>query len=127
MKKFLKSVLLSNLHIKLFSLFLAYAGWAILNQSHTDDRWIDVPVYFYETGKDIHVSAPQSVKLNVSGKRSDLRALDTASTAVHIDTRTLKEGKNTVALSERHVMIPETIKVTGWAPSHMEIETKTKS
>ena len=126
MKLFLKKIFLSNVQIKLFSLILAYAGWSLINKSHTDDIWTDVPVCFYETEKGMKIACADTVKMNLSGKRSDLRSLNIEDIAIHIDSRTLAQGENTITLSERQVMLPETIKVTGWAPSHLEVETKTE-
>ena len=126
MKLFLKKIFLNNIQIKLFSLILAYAGWSLINQSHTDDIWTDIPVCFYETEKGMKIACADSVKLNLSGKRSSLRSLNMEDIALHIDSRTLAPGKNMITLSDRYVMLPETIKVTGWAPSHLEVETRTE-
>jgi len=124
MKTLLKRALLNNVPIKLFSLILGYGLWSIISQSHVDDRWVDIPVYFCQTAENLHVKAPETVKINISGKRSDLRNLDRNDVAVHIDTRTLAAGKNTVALSDRHLIIPENVQVTGVAPTHVDVNVK---
>jgi len=124
MKRFLKNIFLNNVQIKLFSIILAYGVWSLVNQSHTDDIWTDVPVCFYETEKGMKIACADTVKMNLAGRRSDLRSLNIEDVAIHIDSRTLAEGKNTITLSERQVMLPETIKVAGWTPPHLEVQTK---
>lgn len=126
MKNLLKRALLNNVQIKLFSIFFGYVCWSIVNQSHTDDMWIDVPVCFDQAIENLHIQSPETVKINLSGRRSDLRAIDINSSAVHIDTRDLKDGKNIIALSERKVLLPETIQVIGWIPTHLKIEMTKK-
>ena len=127
MKAFIKRILLNNVQLKIFSFILAYGSWSMINQSHADDVWIDAPVCFYETKQGLKIAAPDFVKINLSGKREDLRSLDIQSTAIHIDTRTLQKGENKVALSEKQIMLPETIKVTGWVPSHLDVQVKQES
>jgi len=127
MKAFIKRVLLNNVQLKILSFILAYGSWSMINQSHADDVWIDAPICFYETAQGLKIAAPDHVKVNLSGKRVDLRSLDTQCTAIHIDSRTLKEGDNKIALSEKQVMLPETIKVTGWTPSHLDVKVEQTS
>jgi len=127
MKAFLKSVLLNNVQLKLFSLVLGYIGWSIISQSHTDDVWIEVPICFSQTQQVARIKSPETVKVNLSGKRSDLRSLDTKTTAVHIDTRDLKNGEQNVALSEHQLLLPETVRVTGWAPTHVRVNVEKNS
>ena len=124
MKNLLKKALLNNVQIKLFSLVLGYGLWSIVNQSHADDMWMDIPLCFCETAKTMNVDAPETVKINLTGKRADLRVLDRNGVAVHIDTRRLSAGKNIIALSDRQVLLPETIQITGWAPTHVNINVK---
>jgi len=127
MKAFIKRVLLNNVQLKIFSLILAYGSWSMINKSHADDVWIEAPVCFYETAQGLKIAAPDSIKINLTGKRADLRLLDTQSTAIHIDSRTLKKGENKIALSDKQMMLPGTIKVTGWAPSHLDVKVEQTS
>jgi len=127
MKAFLKRVLLNNVQLKILSFILAYGSWSMINQSHADDVWIDAPVCFYETDKGLKIACPDQIKINISGTRADLRSIDTQRTAIHIDSRTLKEGDNKIALSEKQVMLPETVKVTGWSPNQLDVKVEQAS
>ena len=127
MKNLLKKTLSNNVQLKLFSLILCYICWSIVSQSHTDDMWIDAPVCFYETADNQQIHALETVKVNLSGKRCALRAIDRKNTAVHIDTRNLKQGNHIIALSERHVLLPETVQVIGWTPTHLNIKVEKKT
>ena len=126
MQSILKKTLTNNVQLKLFSLILGYLCWSIVSQSHIDDVWIDAPVCFYETADNQHIDAPETIKINLTGKRSALRAIDRKSTAVHIDTHNLTLGKHVIALSERNLLLPETVQVAGWAPTHLPIKIEKK-
>ena len=127
MKTFLKNVHLNNVQRKLFSLVLGYIGWSIISQSHTDTVWVDVCICFSQTQQVARIKSPETVKVNLSGKRSDLRSLDTKATAVHIDTRDLQEGEQNIALSQHHLLLPETVRVAGWAPTHVRVNVEKNS
>ncbi|MCK5633244.1 hypothetical protein KAH94_05810 [bacterium] len=122
MKNFLKRVFFSNIQIKLFSFALGYICWSIINQSHSDTTWIDIPVYFYQAEKNAMIEAPEMVKVSLLGKRSDLRSLDTSKTAVHIDTRNLKQGEQIITLSEQQTILPEKVKIDRWAPEKISVK-----
>lgn len=122
MKRFFKKVFLNNVQLKIFSFILAYACWSLISQSHTDDVWVDASVCFYESEKIAMINAPEKVKINLSGKRAILQSIDTKEAAVHIDPSKLKQGKNMITLSEHQVTLPEEVKITGWSPTHLEIE-----
>lgn len=126
MQNLLKKILTNNVQLKLFSLILGYLCWSIVSQSHTDNIWIDAPVCFYETADNQQIHAPETIKINLTGKRCALRAIDRKSTAVHIDTHDLKLGKHVIALSERNMLLPETVQVIGWAPTHVPIKIEKK-
>jgi hypothetical protein len=127
MKTFLKSVLFNNVQLKLFSLILGYVCWSIISETRTDDVWMDIPVCFYQAENNTQIEAPEMVKVRLTGKRPQLRTLDTNKTAVHIDTRNLSDGEQIIALSEHHIMVPDNVQVTGWAPTHMNIKVKKNS
>ncbi len=122
MKTFLKSVLFNNVQLKLFSLICGYVCWSIISETRTNDVWIDVPVCFYQAKNNCTIKAPETVKVRLTGKRPDLRKLDTKKTAVHIDTRALSEGEQTIPLSDKQIMLPDNVQVTGWAPTHVNVK-----
>ena len=126
MESFLKRIILNNVQLKLFSLFFGYIFWSIISQNHTDDVWMEVPVSFYKTEQISNIEAPETTKVRLSGKRSYLSSLKMDKTAIHIDGRKLKEGDNKVVFKDNNIIIPEQIKVTGWAPRNIQIKVTKK-
>jgi len=121
MVNFLKKILLNNVQLKIFSLIFGYLLWSVIGQSHTDDVWMDVPVCFYQTEKNIQIEAPETTKVHLSGKRSDLKNIHTDKTAVHINSCRLKEGDNKVIFNDNDIMVPENVQITGWAPKDIKV------
>ncbi len=124
MKLSLKNVVLNNVPIKVFSLIFGYLAWSVISYSHADSTWVNVPVCFSSSETAMQVMAPETIKINLAGKRCDLRLLDTNATAVHIDTRDLRNGEQSIELSETHVLIPDSIQVVGFAPTHINVTVK---
>jgi hypothetical protein len=120
----LKNLFLNNVQIKVFSLVFGYLAWSIISHSHADDAWVQIPVCFSNSETAMKITAPEMVRVNLAGKRSDLRSLDTNATAVHIDTRDLRDGEQSIELSEQHVLTPDSIQVVGWAPTHINVIVK---
>lgn len=121
MKNLLKNVFLNNVQIKVFSVIFGYLTWSMLGLSHADTAWINIPVCFTSSETALNITAPETVRVRLAGKRSELRLLDTKATAVHIDTRDLREGEQSIELSDRYVFIPDSLHVVGWAPTHINI------
>lgn len=124
MKTMLKNVFLNNINLKVFSLIFGYLTWSFIGHSHSDSAWITVPVCFASCQTNLQVTAPENVRVHLAGKRCDLQKLDTNTTAVHIDTRDLKEGEQRIELSDHHVLIPDSLHVIGWAPTHIHVLVK---
>ena len=124
MKISIKNALLNNVQIKTFSLIFGYITWSIISHSHADNAWVTAPVYFSHNETSLLITAPETVKIKLAGKRCDLRLLDTNTTAVHIDTRDLREGEQNIELSDRNLLLPDSIHVAGWAPTHIHVIVK---
>lgn len=96
----------------------------MIGHSHADDTWLTVPVCFDKEESGVSIAAPETVKIHLSGKRHDLKQLDTNTIALHIDTRDLHEGKQRLELTEQRILVPESVQVIGWAPTHVSVIVK---
>lgn len=124
MKTFLKNVFLTNINLKILSLIFGYLTWSVIGHSHADNAWITVPVCFSGCETPLLVTAPETVRIHLAGKRCTLQDLDTNTAAVHIDTRDLREGEQNIELSDNFVLLPDSVHVIGWAPTHIQIVVK---
>jgi hypothetical protein len=83
------------------------------------DLWLTVPLCFY--GAEKQIKAPDSVAVQIAGKRNHLSLIDLESLAIHIDTNSLHIGPNPINLKQSDLFLPPTINVLNWYPSNVTI------
>lgn len=108
--------------IKIIALIVGYSLWHVLGNSHTTTIQCSVPLCFYNipTGKTIN--APEQISIQIIGKRSDIRSLDTEQLALHIDAELLHDGKNLLAITQNALFLPESMKLIHYSPSNPIVE-----
>ena len=112
----------ANAPLKIISFMLAYSFWALLNQMHPTLLSVTVPLCFYGTQKTHStITAPETLNVTLSGKRSDLANLDLATLAAHVDAATLVPGPNTLNLTREHLFVPPTCNLVHYKPSNIVI------
>lgn len=103
------------------ALVIGYHIWLIISSWVPAYRWVDVPLCFYNTSEHINIDAPESVRIMLAGSRLALANLDIPKLAVHIDTHTLINGKNSLILSDHQLLLPSQLHVVDWSPSNVII------
>ncbi len=118
----IKTVLLGNAPLKVFSLILGYALWYIIGNAMSTTASLNVPLSFYNVPENTKVNAPESITIQIRGKRSLLRALDTDRLAIHINAQELNEETNSITLTNNMLLLPETINLVHYSPSNIVVE-----
>jgi len=126
-KVLLKKILCSNVPLKAIALILGYSFWHILGHGHTINIWLEMPLSFYEIPKNLTLHAPNTVAINLAGKRSDLYNLDKNKLAVHINAHKLFPGYNNLSITAETLFLPDTIKLIDYKPSNVLVEVKEKT
>ena len=121
----IKNALLSNKTLKVVSLIIGTSLWLVFSQSHTTTITLDVPISFYAPPNDHKIDSPEQVKVTLSGRRSDLYALDLRNLALHIDGQSLQQGPNNLEVSPTTLFLPEQIKLVHWFPSNVVVTVHT--
>ena len=128
MKKILlKKILYSNAPLKAVALILGYSFWHILGHGHTINIWLEMPLSFYEIPQHLTFHAPDTVTINLSGKRSDLYNLDKNKLAVHINAHKLLPGYNNLSITTETLFLPDTIKLIDYKLTNILIEVQEKT
>ncbi|HEB41563.1 MAG TPA: hypothetical protein ENI08_00915 [Candidatus Dependentiae bacterium] len=126
-KEMLKKTLYSNAPLKAIALILGYSFWYILSHGHTTAIWLDVPLSFYAIPPHLILHAPDTVAINLAGKRTDLYNLDKNQLAVHVDAHELFPGYNNLSITAETLFLPDTIKLVHYKPSNILIEVQEKT
>lgn len=116
-----KDALRSTMFLKAMALIIGFLFWNIMSESFTASRWFTVPVCFYNK-TDALIQAPETVMVEIHGKRSHIRALDPATIAVHIDAQTLAEGPQHLFITRDLLLLPPTIAVQETIPHTLFIQ-----
>ena len=119
----LYSKVLKNNHVlKCLALVFGYYLWLLLAQNQHVTRTFTVPLCFYNTRDTLIKKAPETIIVELVGKRSVLHALDTAALAAHINTQELVPGKQALSLTQEHLLLPVTVSVKSTQPANIVIE-----
>jgi len=116
------SALRSNLVLKVFALVLGFGLWLIVSSMHSTTIWVEVPLSFYNQYDTICVHAPETMHVQLAGKRALLRSLDLKNLAIHIDAQELNEGKQPITIQAHNLFLPDTISVVNYSPLNNYIE-----
>lgn len=115
------NIITSNLTLKVLSLIMGYTFWFTWSQTQTTSYKLNVPLCVYNVPDTAQFTAPETVKVQISGKLQDLYDLDLDNLAVHIDGATLHEGNNQCVVQNEQLFVPDAIKMTHCAPSNILI------
>ncbi len=116
----LRTTFSSTLFLKATSLVIGFLLWSTINHLFTYSTWVTVPVCFYNS-TDKLIQAPESVAVELTGKRAHLRHIDKEALAVHLDASLLSPGTHKLSLSSEQLLLPSTISITTVIPHHLII------
>lgn len=109
--------------LKLMSLVIATNLWFIFSQMHYDTITLNVPLCFYEVDQNISIEAPETVRVTLSGKRSDLANLDFNHLAIHKRINFAPHA-SPVIIQSNDLFLPESIKLVQYMPSPLCVRVK---
>ena len=121
MKPLYKAFITNNLTLKVISLIMGFTFWFIWSDKQATTCRVDVPLCVYNVPEHAHFDAPESVKVELSGKLKDLYDLDLDNLAIHIDGATLHAGNNQCIVKNEQLFMPDDVKMTHCAPSNIVI------
>lgn len=102
---------------------MGYCLWSFLSNSYTIQKYIQVPVCFYNVPETSVVESSQEyIKVKLSGKGSDLALCNNL--AFHIDAHSLLEGKQIIVPNETNLFLPSTVKLVYSNPLHVSFKNK---
>jgi len=117
----LKILITNNLTLKVISLIMGFTFWFTWSDKQATSCRVDVPLCVYNVPETAHFDAPETVKVELSGKLEDFYNLDLNNLAVHIDASTLHEGSNQCIVNNEQLLVPGDIKMTHCVPSNILI------
>lgn len=119
----LKRLLLHNWWLKLLSLALAYALWAIVTQAPPVEMRVSVPVEVAHVpaGLTVAEQTPARVELQLRGSESLLRRLDPEEVGVVLDLSQATAGNQEFRLAAGNVDVPPGIEVLRIVPAEVRL------
>jgi len=118
--------LANNIALKIASTILGYALWVIVSQQQTVTVTHPATLCFYNIPQAYHINAPETVAIELQGKRKYLDRLDAKLLVIHIDCQELYPGEQPLIMSEKKMFLPEIIKLVHYSPTLITIVTHTR-
>jgi len=115
---------LSNLPLKLLSLFLAFTVWFVVSAPRREslsERAFAVPLSLVGMPRDLVIttSVPDTVSVRLRGRASDLRSLSSSNLEVTIDQRLAQPGDATITLRPQLINVTPQVEVVSIAPNKL--------
>jgi len=120
----LKRIFVHDWWLKLLSLALAYALWAIVTQAPPVEIGMSVPLEFRNLPDSLVVAGeiPTRVHLRLRGSDSRLRTLLPEEVVVAVDMSWATPGNHTLRLEASQVELPPGIEVVRIIPEEVRME-----
>lgn len=115
----LQNLLRYNASLKVSSVIIGIALWALLSESHQAYIQVRIPVCFYNVPEQYGIKGPEMVTVTLKGRISDLRHLNTEELAAHINAEHLAQGLNSIDMTSQHLLLPPTINLVKYKPIHI--------
>ncbi len=125
--KFLKSIIFSNFHLKLLSLFVAFLMW--LNVTSQKKTHLEVFSYIdiINLRKELEIEAiePERVKVILEGTSRNIEKFDISKIHVFVDGSQIKEGENVLPVKVAIEGV-QNIKIVSIVPDKVTVYTRKK-
>jgi len=120
----LKRIFVDDWWLKLLSLALAYALWAIVTQAPPVEIGMSVPLEFRNLPDDLVVAGeiPTHVHLRLRGPESRLRTLLPEEVGVAVDMSWATPGNHPLRLDVSQVELPPGVEVVRIVPEEVRLE-----
>lgn len=120
---------ISNLGLKLLSVFLAFAVWLVVSaprRESVSERAFAAPLSLVGMPRELVITTqvPETVNVRLRGRSSDLRALSSQNLEVTLDLRWVQAGEAQVTLRPQAINVPPNVEVVSVDPNrvHFRVE-----
>ncbi len=123
MKEFLSRHVLPNFGLKLFSLFLAIALWAVVGRESTEEVALNVPIEFRNMPEHLEINSENipMAQVRVRGPQRLVGQLRPNEVHVQVDLSDVKPGERTFDLTAHHISQPRNLEVVQVVPSQLHL------
>lgn len=123
----LKHFLTSNAFFKCTSLYFGYMLWSAISSFSGTTMSIDIPLCFYNVPQNIMLSAPESINVEIQGKKNKLVYIHKKTIAAHIDAQSFQSGPYAIKIENDNLHLPADIKVSRCSPHNIVVYAQKKS
>lgn len=119
-----KKIVSNNLLVKIVSFVFGYCLWTLISNAHLHTLDVEVPLCFFNQPAILVLQAPETVQLQLCGKRNSLRSINTKTLALHVDASQLHVGENPIVLESESLFLPKTIKLVHYTPANLVVQAQ---
>ena len=120
---FLRRYILSNWHLKLLSLLLAFVLWSGITGEPPAEVGFTVPLELQNIPEGLIVvgDVPSTVHVRLHGPGPLVRRLGASDVSVALNLAGLARGEHSFQLEPRQVLLPYGVRVTRLSPSQVRL------
>jgi YbbR domain-containing protein len=120
---------LSNLPLKVLSVFLAFTVWFVVSaprRESVSERAFAVPLSLVGMPRDLVITTPvpDTVSVRLRGRISDLRSLSSQNLEVPLDLRTVPPGDITITIRPQIINVPPGVEVASIDPNKVRFRVE---
>lgn len=110
--------------IKFLSILVGSLFWFIFSYDKLTTSWYSIPVVIYNDA-DYSFDGPETISVQLSGKRADFIHCQQKNLALYIDALTLVPGNNKIEVTNQGLFLPSCLSVIDSSPNNINIMCKT--
>jgi YbbR domain-containing protein len=120
---------LSNLPLKVLSLFLAFTVWFVVSAPRREvvsERAYAVPLSLVGMPRDLAIttSVPDTVSVRLRGRATDLRSLSSQNLEVPVDLHSAPPGDITITIRPQSINVPPQVEVVSIDPNKIRFRVE---
>lgn len=103
------------------SLILGFTVWSILNSYQIATIQLDAPICFYNTHENINITAPESIKVLLNGKRSYFFNDGIRDIGIFLNAQNLSRGTHMIRVESEMLNVGPGITIVDYHPHTLKI------
>ncbi len=120
---------LSNLPLKVLSLFLAFTVWFVVSaprRESVSERAFAVPLSLVGMPRNLAITTPvpDTVSVRLRGRTSDFRSVSSQNLEVPLDLRTVVPGDITITIRPESINVPPQVEVASIDPNKVRFRVE---
>ncbi|HAU30315.1 MAG: hypothetical protein UV79_C0001G0049 [candidate division TM6 bacterium GW2011_GWF2_43_17] len=106
---------------KCIALVIGILIWQMVSAFHYTSITLSIPLCLFNTQTQTTYCIPKQVKVTLYGAKAELRTIDFANLAVHLNAQEHVDSHTKIRITSRNLLLPSSIRVLRFSPTNLTI------